>query len=191
MIRCILFTILLFSIGVFASKDIRPESGSPLSKIQFNPDETRVMKTQSHETESTGFTCLDNTRSCSDNGQCNADHDNCICDNGYTTHECGEGHKCCYKQKSFTAALVLQCIPITAQLGIGFFIIDQVAWGLAMLGLTTGGFLIIAILLFFVDEAIGTLWLGLCECAMLGIYISGIVLIATGDMKDGNGVALS
>lgn len=207
MVRSILFTILLLSVGTFASENFN--FNSPLSKINFNPENSRVMNIQNHVRNNKsivtdqelahlghegeigeGFTCIDSSNSCSNNGRCNADHDSCICDNRYTTHDCEDGHQCCYHQKSFVAALVLQCIPVTAQLGIGFFIIDQIAWGLAILGLTTGGFIILGVLFMMVDEMAGTVFIGLCECAMCAIYIAGIVLIATGDLKDGNGVSL-
>lgn len=56
------------------------------------------------------FICESNNISCSNNGICNEDKSNCICNNGYISIE-ENYYKCSYKQKLIVIALLLELIP--------------------------------------------------------------------------------
>lgn len=160
-------------------------------------------------------TCHDVT-TCDGNGMCYpkpVDGHMCKCSNSYATHECDEGTECCYKRKSQLTAFMLQLF--LGLVGAGDFYLENISWGLASIGLTTGGFCGACIVPLIVsccicpvlkkcgcscaaddEDGEGTqslIYFLYCCCAVavFGIDLYRIIQIGRGEVTDGNGVNMA
>jgi hypothetical protein len=143
----------------------------------------------------TNITCS-NDDACPTNSHCIRTR--CECESKYANFHCEEDDPCCYKKKSFLAPLILQAIPLTGPLGIGFFIIDRISIGVWMLFLITGGFCVLPCCMSCLFKKCDLDCLSLCVyvvVALMGLvnvalWIWSIVVFANCSIKDGNGVDL-
>lgn len=136
-----------------------------------------------------------NVRDCHQHGQCVDSV--CLCSDDYATFgEC----QCCHKRKNQLTAFFLQFF--LGPFGAGFFYLGKTKLGLATIACLTGGFGAVCVLacifscLSSTEERSfsGNIFITICitclEIAAIVLWIYGIVVMATGDIQDGDGISM-
>ncbi len=138
---------------------------------------------------------------CSFNGQCALSGTICVCYKEFVTFEPGNGSHCNYERKKGLTALLLH---IFLGNGVAHLYVDRLGLGLTLFFTVGYGFIVTMCILgciitcCLVDESVGEATDGVSTClgcltgfAIVAVWIWLLVVIASNDLTDSNGVALT
>lgn len=126
---------------------------------------------------------------CNYNGRCMVKKPNvtthCICDRGYITKDCLNETECCFKQDSrvlhFLLALFFQCFT-----GVQFFLAGETGWGVGILLLFWGGFVLCGCAVQGQGATCGCVGALAVLAALSWWFASWIILAASSEPSDWN-----
>ena len=165
-----------------------------------------VNGTELEETSTTTGTGCAGVADCSFRGQCNTETGQCVCNDGYVTHDPSTpGIQCNYEQKQQWVAVLLEYIFGWA--GAGYWYVGQVGLAVTKLLLGVTGIVLLCVFccaglacsstdssddnccagcLMFTGGCLA----GLLYTTIIVWYVVGIIMFMLNDIDDGNGVEL-